>query len=815
MAFPLSVVIYEPGPGGIPTTNNPRNLSGWIEDFSDSLVLGFGCETMRITGTAHSREEAADWVNRLMSAVEVYTPSGRLRFAGFLNEVILPSFDAAVSLTNMANVLLVRWGDPDGKQGTTPVTNAASIAHYGRKERVLNESISLEADATNRATMILAQIAEPPNKETITAEKEKDGSFAVQLVFVGWAETLKWVTTSSTTETTQAATTQVTGLITAYNLVNAFLDTTAASITATGHAATQFCPPDTTYLERIDKLLSFGDTTQRRIAWGFYSRAITIVVAATSTPDTITYNYSKRAGKLWTTEGNFIEPWDWTPDVMVQNVDVIGPTPASGAIASLTRKYIKRATLRIDKAGVASGALEPDDVDSLAEWVANPVSKSSGITQRHQIAEARIRDAMGSRTIRTDNTNLWDPVIGVLKPGAGGTGKVNTGTIDTGGGDIVFDPGGGTGLTGGGSSPNLAKWSGASSLTNAVSGTDYAPAHAHPYAATVHTHTPAETSGAPDNATYIVQTASSGLSAEQALGALATGILKSTTTTGVVSIAVAGADYSIPGHAHVNTDITNWNEAVDDRVAALLVEGTNITLTYNDASNTLTIAAAGGGTVGGTGTAGRLMQWAAGGANAENSTQIKTGAGVLTLSVASTQTLTISGSSGGTLALGGFTLTLTGSLSSDAGTLDLNSNTLSLASNLTTTGAGDLTLACSATRTLTIPATGTAALGTGATDRLTFWSGTNTLSSDAAIAVDFATNRIVVTGAQSGISCGGGVLVGGNQVVNVRKTGWGAPTGTATRTAFATSTVTLEQLAERLKALIDDLRTTGHGLIGA
>ena len=52
-----------------------------------------------------------------------------------------------------------------------------------------------------------------------------------------------------------------------------------------------------------------------------------------------------------------------------------------------------------------------------------------------------------------------------------------------------------------------------------------------------------------------------------------------------------------------------------------------------------------------------------------------------------------------------------------------------------------------------------------------------------------------------------------NQVVSSRKSGWTAPTGTATRTTFATSTVTLPQLAERVKALIDDLRT--HGLIGA
>jgi microcystin-dependent protein len=47
------------------------------------------------------------------------------------------------------------------------------------------------------------------------------------------------------------------------------------------------------------------------------------------------------------------------------------------------------------------------------------------------------------------------------------------------------------------------------------------------------------------------------------------------------------------------SQITDFSEATDDRVAALLQAGTNITLTYDDAANTLTIAAAGGG---GTGT---------------------------------------------------------------------------------------------------------------------------------------------------------------------------------------------------------------------
>lgn len=54
--------------------------------------------------------------------------------------------------------------------------------------------------------------------------------------------------------------------------------------------------------------------------------------------------------------------------------------------------------------------------------------------------------------------------------------------------------------------------------------------------------------------------------------------------------------------------------------------------------------------------------------------------------------------------------------------------------------------------------------------------------------------------------------VNGTQVVELRKTGWVAPTGTATRTTFDTTTVTTAQLAERVHALIDDL--TSHGLIG-
>lgn len=43
-------------------------------------------------------------------------------------------------------------------------------------------------------------------------------------------------------------------------------------------------------------------------------------------------------------------------------------------------------------------------------------------------------------------------------------------------------------------------------------------------------------------------------------------------------------------------------------------------------------------------------------------------------------------------------------------------------------------------------------------------------------------------------------------------TGWAPPTGVATRTTFDTGTVTTQQLAERVKAVIDDL--TARGIFG-
>lgn len=84
------------------------------------------------------------------------------------------------------------------------------------------------------------------------------------------------------------------------------------------------------------------------------------------------------------------------------------------------------------------------------------------------------------------------------------------------------------------------------------------------------------TTPAPVGATYIVQTADATLTNEQAMGALATGIVKNTTTTGVQSIAAPGTDYLSPTGTENFSNKTSTNKLMIDGSAdetQLLVQG--------------------------------------------------------------------------------------------------------------------------------------------------------------------------------------------------------------------------------------------------
>lgn len=81
--------------------------------------------------------------------------------------------------------------------------------------------------------------------------------------------------------------------------------------------------------------------------------------------------------------------------------------------------------------------------------------------------------------------------------------------------------------------------------------------------------------GAPTDATYITQTPNASLSNEQAMSALATGIVKNTTATGVQSIAIPGTDYYAPGSTDVAVADGGTGRSVADAYAVICGGTTN------------------------------------------------------------------------------------------------------------------------------------------------------------------------------------------------------------------------------------------------
>jgi hypothetical protein len=122
-------------------------------------------------------------------------------------------------------------------------------------------------------------------------------------------------------------------------------------------------------------------------------------------------------------------------------------------------------------------------------------------------------------------------------------------TINSGGSLLL--PALGTGL--------LKNTTGTGVLSIGAAGTDYEAALGNPgtngfvlSSTTTGTRSwiaPGGGGGAPTTSKYILQTADGSLPNAQALGVLATGLLKSTTSTGVLSIGAAGTDYVAPGGA--------------------------------------------------------------------------------------------------------------------------------------------------------------------------------------------------------------------------------------------------------------------------
>jgi hypothetical protein len=68
------------------------------------------------------------------------------------------------------------------------------------------------------------------------------------------------------------------------------------------------------------------------------------------------------------------------------------------------------------------------------------------------------------------------------------------------------------------------------------------------------------------------------------------GIWLASNSGNFTTLQVNNTGVSVSGHSHLSTDITDFNESVDDRVSNLLIGASGINISYNDVGNSLTIA---------------------------------------------------------------------------------------------------------------------------------------------------------------------------------------------------------------------------------
>jgi acetylornithine deacetylase/succinyl-diaminopimelate desuccinylase-like protein len=234
----LSVIVFERGTGGVPSTTLIDNLSGRIESYEQTIAATFGFESMRCTLTA-TADDAIDMLgNWLMRSTIVFSPDAEIVWEGFL-ETIEAQFGQvrlSVSLAPMANRIKARYVTVNGVAGVSSTMNdTASQALYGVKDAVLSIGTATSGEADDEATVRLAEVKNPRMTPSCDVQTGDLGPVQVTLHFTGWYATLEWLTTSNSTTSTAVTTTQVGTLLTTAAATNAFIATSTANIVASDY----------------------------------------------------------------------------------------------------------------------------------------------------------------------------------------------------------------------------------------------------------------------------------------------------------------------------------------------------------------------------------------------------------------------------------------------------------------------------------------------------------------------------------------------------------------------------------------------------
>jgi hypothetical protein len=369
----LRINVYQRGAGGVPSTSIFGDIAPKIDSYTHTITDQFGFESMQATLKV-SLDEALDWLNNgLMRSVVVSGPDAETVWEGLLTTVSasIGQKPVTLSLDAMANRTRCTYTTVLGTPGTTSsVSDTASQALYGIKDRIVPLDNSDVTAAGYRAAIVLANVAYPKSREATQAMTGEQGDITLTLSFVGWYGVLDWLVTSVSTTSTAVTTTQIGTLLTAYAAINAFLSTSTIFITASGISSPQKVEAQTTYRAAIEDRLKLGTGTYP-LAWGIYEdRKFHVDTWAGAAPNTITYFERLGDANVYTSGGGVVPPWDVRPNAIAQVTDLLDVAQVSTAPDAAARKYVGRVTCTIsgDQVGCT---LEPSELDSIETRLAS------------------------------------------------------------------------------------------------------------------------------------------------------------------------------------------------------------------------------------------------------------------------------------------------------------------------------------------------------------------------------------------------------------------------------------------------------------
>lgn len=355
-------IISAPGAGGVYSQASLLpDIAARLTSYQHTISATCGFESLRLTFPA-ALDEAIFWAGQLMAGIVVTAPDATVAWEGYLArvEIVLGQRQRAIGLDSMANRVRVRYTTVLGTPGVTATaSDTNSQARYGVKDIVESLPQTTQTAAENRRAAVLAARKRPTMEPTTSVQTGLGrADVEVNLIGAGWYTALDWLVTSNATTSTAVTTTQVGTLLTGYNAVNAFLNS-STRITASGISDTQFVAEDTTYRAAIEQLLAQGNGTNR-YAWGVYEdRIFHAAPWAGADPATVTYRgtFGSQA-RIYGALGNIVMPWNVRPDAMYEETDLLDVAVLSDAPDAAARHYAERVTFSMSADG-SSVDIEP------------------------------------------------------------------------------------------------------------------------------------------------------------------------------------------------------------------------------------------------------------------------------------------------------------------------------------------------------------------------------------------------------------------------------------------------------------------------